>query len=53
MVRAPEAAPAESMIIAAATLHTTPDLDDALEVLAQTMVIVLNYLENQQAAQPL
>ena len=55
MVRAPEAAAAaaESMVIAATTLHAAPDLDDVLEALTQTMVIVLNYLESQQAAQPL
>ena len=55
MVRAPgaAAAAAESMVIAATTLHAAPDLDDVLEALTQTMVIVLNYLESQQAAQPL
>ena len=55
MVRVPEAAAAaaESMVIAATTLHAAPDLDDVLKALAQTMVIVLNYLESQEAAQPL
>ena len=52
-LRAPEAAAAGSMVIAATTPHAAPDLDDVLEALAQTMVIVLNYLESQQAAQPL
>ena len=41
MVRAPEAAAAAA------------DLDDVLKALTQTMVIVLSYLESQEAAQPL
>ena len=51
-LRVPEAAAAGSMVVAAAAPRAAPDLDDVLEALAQTMAIVLDYLESQQPAQP-
>ena len=51
-LRAPEAAAAGLMVVAAAAPRAAPDLDEVQHALAQAMEIVMAYLESQQPAQP-